>query len=148
MKKQGLSLATNLLSLLALFLLFSSFTYLSHATAVAETKQSFWAALQGFSFQKLGFWQKTALLLGASSLSYAVVHRHFRRHYDGEGVGCLGVLGIIILGALVIALLPVILVVGLFMLIFGIPIPRFSRRHGRRYEEPHSRRRHYRRDWD
>lgn len=129
MKKQGLSITTNLVSLAALFLLFSSFTYLANHTAVVETKQSFWTTLQGFSFEKLGFWQKTALALGVSGGSYALFRRRYRRHY-GEGLGCLGVLGIIILGAIVIALLPVLIVVGLVMLILGIPFPR-SR--GRRY---------------
>jgi hypothetical protein len=138
MKKQLQSVATNLLSLAALCLLFSSFTIVSHeyVTTAVATKQSFWSSMQDFSFQKLGFWQKTALFMGASTVSAAVVHRHYRRHYSG-GLGCLGVLGIIIIGALIIALLPVILVVGLVMLILGIPLPRFNGR-GRR---------HYRRDW-
>ena len=129
MKKQGLSITTNLICLAAIFLLFSSFTYLANHTAVVETKQSFWTALQGFSFEKLGFWQKTALALGVSGGSYALFRRRYRRHYD-EGLGCLGVLGIIIFGAIVIALLPLLIVIGLVMLILGIPFPR-SR--GRRY---------------
>lgn len=131
MKKQVLSVATNLVSLLALFLLFSSFTYLSHTTAVAETKQSFWSAMQDFSFQKLGFWQKMGLSLAASSGGYILFRRHYRQHYGEGGVGCLGVLGIIIIGAIVIALLPLLLVIGLFMLILGIPFPRFRHRRHR-----------------
>lgn len=143
MKKRELSIATNLLSLVALFLLFSSFTYLAnnHAAAAAvatETKQSFWTALQGFSLEKLSFWQKTALFVGASTGGYTLVHQEYHRHYD-EGIGCLGVLGIIILIPIVIALLPVILVVGLCMLILGIPFPRFGGRGYRRH-------RHYRRE--
>ena len=129
MKKQGLFITTNLICLAAIFLLFSSFTYLANQTTVVESQQSFWSTLQGFSFEKLGFWQKTALALGVSGGTFALFRRRYRRHY-GEGLGCLGVLGIIILGAIIIALLPVILVVGLVMLILGIPFPR-SR--GRRY---------------
>ena len=129
MKKQGLSILTHVLSLTAIFLLFSSFTYLANHTAAAVEQQSFWTNLQGFSFEKLSFWQKTALALGVSRGGYALFRRRYRRHY-GEGIGCIGVLGIIILGAIVIALLPLILVVGLVMLILGIPFPR-SR--GRRY---------------
>ncbi len=131
MKKQGQFITTNVICLAALFLLFSSFTYLANHTAVVETKQSFWTGLQGFSFEKLGFWQKTALVLGVSSGSFALFHRRYRRHYD-EGMGCLGVLGIIILGAIVIALLPLLIVVGLVMLILGIPFPRSRGRHYRR----------------
>lgn len=142
MKKRELSIATNLLSLVALFLLFSSFTYLAnnHAAAAvtAETQQSFWTALQGFSLEKLSFWQKTALFVGASTGSYALVRREYHRHYD-EGMGCLGVLGLLILIPIVIALFPLILVVGLFMLILGIPFPRFGGRGHRRH-------RHYRRE--
>lgn len=132
MKKQGLFITTNLLSLVALFLLFSSFTYLAIHVVVAETKHTFWTTLQAFSFEKLEFWQKTALALGVSGGGYALFHRRYRRHY-GEGMGCLGclgVLGVIILGVIVIALLPVLLVVGLVMLILGIPFPR---NRGRRY---------------
>jgi hypothetical protein len=144
MKKYVQPFTTNLMSLMALFLLFSSFTILTHApeqaAAIMETKQSFWSAMQDFSFQKLGFWQKTALFLGASSMSYAVAHRHYRRHYD-EGIGCLGVIGIIILVPLLIVLIPVFLVIGLVMLIFGIPFSRFNGRHRRH-------RRQYRRDWN
>lgn len=129
MKKQGLSITTNLLCLAALFLLFSSFTYLANHTVAVETKHTFWTTLQAFSFEKLGFWQKTALALGISGGGYALFRRRYRRHY-GEGIGCIGVLGIIILGAIIIALLPLLIVVGLVMLILGIPFPR-SR--GRRY---------------
>lgn len=133
MKKQGLSITTHLFCLVALFLLFSSFTYLANYTAEVATKQSFWTTLQGFSFEKLGFWQKMALALGMSSGVYVFFRRRFRRHY-GEGVGCLGVLGILVLGAIVIALLPLLIVVGVVMLILGIPFP-------------HSRGRRYRRRW-
>ena len=142
MEKHGRSILTNLAGLLVLFLLFSSFISLSSATAVAETKHSFWSAMQDFSLQKLGFWQKTALLLGASGGSYMLFRKRYRRHYDND-LGCLGVLGIIVLGALVIAFLPLIIVVGLFMLILGIPFPRFR---GRRYDHDYHHRRH-RRHW-
>ncbi len=145
MKKHVLSIAPQVFCLLALFLLFSSFVVASHPTAIVETKQSFWSSMQGFSFQKLGFWQKTALLMGVSSLGYAAVHRQYRRHYD-EGIGCLGILGIIILVPIVIALLPVLLIVGLVMLILGLPFPHFDRHRGRgrRYDEGREHRRHRR----
>ena len=135
MKNRELSILTNLLSLVALFLLCSSFTIMTngHATVSAETKQSFWAAIQGFSVEKLSFWQKTALYLGTSSAVVAIARPHYRRHYEGGGgLGCLGVLGIIVLGAIVIALLPLLLVVGLVMLILGIPFTIFGGR-GRRH---------------
>ena len=130
MKKQGLSILVNLSSLAVLFLFFSSFTYLANHAAVVE-QQSFWTTLQGFSLEKLGFWQKTTLVLGVSAGGYALFRRHYQRHYD-EGVGCIGVLGIIILGAIVIALLPLLLIVGLVMLILGIPFPRYRRKGNRR----------------
>ena len=129
MKKQGLSILTHVLSLAVLFLLFSSFTYLANHTAVVENQQTFWTTLQGFSFEKLSFWQKTAWSLGISGGCYALFRRRYRRHY-GAGIGCIGVLGIILLGAIVIALLPVILVVGLVLLVLGIPFPHYR---GRRY---------------
>ncbi len=129
MKKQGLSILVNVSSLTVLFLLFSSFTYLANHKAEVVEQQSFWTTLQGFSFEKLGFWQKTALALGVSVGGYALFRRRYRRHY-GEGIGCIGVLGIILLGAIVIALLPVILVVGLVMLVLGMP---FTRNRGGRY---------------
>lgn len=131
MKKQGLSITTNLLCLAALFLLFSSFTYLANHTAAVETKQTFWTIFQAFSSEKLGFWQKTALALGVSGGGYALFRRRYRRHY-GEGIGCIGVLGIIVLGAIIIALLPLLIVVGLVMLILGIPFPRNRGRHHHR----------------
>ncbi len=135
MKKLNPSFAINLLSLLALILLFSSFTYMTHA----ETKQSLWAVVQDFSFHKLSFWQRAALTLGASGAGYSLVRRHYRRHYGDGGWGCLGVLGALILGILVIALLPVILVVASVMLICGIPFPRFRGRYHR--DRRHRRRR-------
>lgn len=142
MKKQ--ELFTLCASLLALFLLNSSFTYLSNATAIVQTKQTFWTTMSSFSYQNLGFWQKASLCLAASSGSYLLFRRRYRHHYD-EGFGCIGVLGIIVLGALVIALLPLILVVGLFMLIFGVSFPNFR---GRRYGHDYGRRRRYeRRRW-
>ncbi len=140
MKKRALSITTNLLSLVALFLLFSSFTYLANNTAVtAETHHSLWSSLQGCALEKLSFWQKTALYLGASGGTYAVVNRHYRRHYNRDGIGCLGVLAIlilipifIILLPILIALLPVLLVIGLVMLILGIAFPNSRRRNRRR----------------
>ena len=128
MKNRELSILTNLLSLVALFLLCSSFTIMTngHATVSAETKQSFWAAIQGFSVEKLSFWQKNALYLSASSATVAVTRRQFRRHYDSDGVGCLGVLGMIALGAILLALLPILLpillIIGVAALIIGLII--------------------------
>ena len=134
MKKHQLFFAANLLSLVAVYVLFSSFTYLSNHQTAVESQQSFWTALQGFSIEKLSFWQKSALFLGASSGGYALFSRHYRRHY-GAGIGCLGVFGFIILGVLVLALLPLILVIGLVMLIVEAPFPHFGGRgrHRRHY---------------
>jgi Flp pilus assembly protein TadB len=135
MKNLNPSFPINLLSLLALILIFSSFTYMTHT----ETQQSLWAVVQDYSFHKLSFWQRTVLTLGASGAGYALVRKHYRRHYDDGGWGCLGVLGALILGILIIALLPVILVVALVMLICGIPFPRFWGRYHR--DRHHHRRR-------
>jgi hypothetical protein len=88
--------------------------------------------LQNYSFHKLNFWQKAVLSVGAFGASTYAVRRFRRRH--GGSLGCLGVLGAIVLGVIIIALLPILLIIGLFMLIFGIPI-HFGWNSGRRYRE-------------
>ncbi|MBL7813681.1 MAG: hypothetical protein JNL70_01660 [Saprospiraceae bacterium] len=130
-------------SLAVFFLLFSSFILQHQSHAVASEHST----LSDLSIQQLSFWQKAALFFGASASTSWFMHRHYRRHY-GEGLGCLGVLGIIILGALVIALLPLILVAALVMLIFGIPFPRWGgRRYDRRDRYDRYRHHHRRRRW-
>jgi hypothetical protein len=133
-----------LLALVATAALFSSFTIALKSANVHSLSHDAMAAIQNYSFHKLNFWQKTALAVGAFGASSFVVRR-FRRHY-GADLGCLGVLGAIVLGVIIIALLPVILVVGLIMLIFGIPI-RWGWRGYRNYGHGgrHERRRHHRR---
>jgi hypothetical protein len=123
-----------LLALVAVAALFSSFTIAAKSANVHTLSHEAMAAIQNYSFHKLSFWQKAALSAGAFGASAYAVRRYGRRH--SGGLGCFGVLGALILGILIIVLFPILLIVGLFMLIFGIPI-RWGRREyyrGRRYE--------------
>jgi hypothetical protein len=123
-----------LVALVAVAALFSSFTIAAKSAGVQTLSQEAMSAIQNYSFHKLNFWQKAALTTAAFGASAYAVRRFQRRH--GGGLGCLGVLGAVILGIVIIALFPILLLVGLFMLIFGIPI-RWGRREyyrGRGYE--------------
>jgi hypothetical protein len=122
------------LVLVAFAALFSSFTIAAKSAGVQTLSHEAMSAIQNYSFHKLNFWQKAALTTAAFGTSAYAVRRFRRRH--GVGLGCFGVLGAILLGLAIIALFPILLLVGLFMLIFGIPI-RWGRREyyrGRRYE--------------
>ena len=132
-----------LLALVATSTLCSSFTIAVKSANVHSLSQDALTAIQNYSFHKLSFWQKTALSIGAFSASAYGVRRFQRRH--GGDLGCFGVLGAIVLGVIIIALLPILLVVGLFMLIFGIPIRwGHKRSYGGHWRYEH--RGHHRRD--
>jgi Na+/H+-dicarboxylate symporter len=127
-----------LLALVAVATFCSSFVISAKSADVSSVSQEVWSALHNYSFHKLNFWQKTALSLGAFGAS-AFALRRFRRRHDVD-LGCLGVLGALVLGLLIIVLLPVLLIIGLFMLIFGIPI-RWGRHQWRRDHRSHRHRR-------
>jgi hypothetical protein len=122
------------LALVAVATLFSSFTIVAKSAGVQTLSHEALAAIQNYSFHKLGFWQKAALTTVAFGTSAYAVRRFRRRH--GGSLGCLGVLGAIVLGIVIIALFPILLLIGLFMLIFGIPIQWGRREYyrGRRYD--------------
>jgi hypothetical protein len=122
-----------LVAIVATAALCSSFTINVKSAELHSYGNEALKMLQNYSFHKLNFWQKTALSVGAFGAStYAV--RRFRRRHGGSSLGCLGVLGAIILGVIIIALLPILLIIGLIMLIFGIPI-HFGWNSGRWYRE-------------
>jgi hypothetical protein len=121
MKKQ-LSL---FLGLSIVFMLTTSFVLeFAHSAAILKTTQHHYA-----------FWKAAGLGLGAYG-SYALWRR--RRHF-GSGIGCLGVIGLVILG---IIFLPLLIVGAIVMGILALCGVRF-----RRYDDYRSERRE-RRDRD